>query len=58
MKEKQNTIIFASILGIVALWLIYANATGWRIYNSDKVIQDNENSSSGRVRTGSGFHHK
>lgn len=58
MKEKQNTIIFASVLGLIALWLVYANATGWRIYNTDKVIQDNEKSSSGRVRIGSGFHHK
>jgi hypothetical protein len=23
MKEKQNTIIFASILGVIALWLVY-----------------------------------
>jgi hypothetical protein len=58
MKEKQNTIIFASILGLIALWLVYANVTGWRIYNSDKVVKDNERTSSVRTRIGSGFHHK
>ena len=58
MKEKRNTIIFGSILGLMAIWLFYANAVGWRIYNSDKVVQDNERTSSGRTRIGSGFHHK
>jgi hypothetical protein len=58
MKEKKNIILFGSILGMMAIGLLYANITGLRIYNSDKVVQDNERTSSGRIRTGSGFHHK
>ncbi len=58
MNEKRNATIIGFIFGLLVIWLCYAEYTGWRIYNSDKVVQDNEQTSSGRIRTGNGFHHK
>lgn len=59
MQEKRNSIFYSIIFGGLLISLFYANYTGWKIYNSDKIIKDNEHHSGSRsFRSSNGFHHK
>lgn len=34
-SNKQNLVAFSFITGILLMWLVYANHTGWYLFNGD-----------------------
>lgn len=54
--EKRNLLIYGIYLGALLALFFYANITGWRLYNTDKV--EHVDRAGGRTHHSSRFYHK